>query len=86
MVVGKDRELQLQIINLFHDGGLGGYSGMTATLKSINAVNVRPYKHSSLQKDIVEKMTQELLNSGLIQPSNNYFSFPIVLVKKKDGN
>ena len=51
--------------------------------EGINAVNVRPYKHSFLQKDIVEKMTQELLNSGLIQPSNNSFSFPVVLVKKR---
>ena len=50
------------------------------------AVNVRPYRHSSLQKDIVEKMTQELLDIRLIQPSSSSFSSPVILVKKKDGS
>ena len=53
--------------------------------EGISAVNVRPYRHSTLQKDVVEKMTQELLNSGLVQHSSNPFSSPVVLVKKKDG-
>ena len=51
-----------------------------------NAVNMRPYRHSSLQKDVVEKMTQELLKAGLIQPSSSSFSSLMVLVKKKDGS
>ena len=51
----------------------------------VNAVNVRLYKHSVLQKDIVEKMTKELLEVGLVQPSSSSFSFPMVLVKMKDG-
>ena len=42
--------------------------------------------HSALQKDVVEKMTQELLDAGFIQHSNNPFSSPVVLVKKKDGS
>ena len=29
-------------------------------------VNIRPYRYGSLQKDIIEKMIQELLNSGVI--------------------
>ena len=51
-----------------------------------NAVNMRPYRHSSLQKDVVEKMTQELLKAGLIQPRSSSFSSPMVLIKKKDGS
>ena len=50
-----------------------------------NAVNVRPYRHSALQKDVIEKMTRELLESGRAQPSSSSFSSPLVLVKKKDG-
>ena len=53
--------------------------------KGISVVNVGPYRHSSLQKDVVEKMTRELLEVGLIQHSSNSFSSSVVLVKKKDG-
>ena len=49
-------------------------------------VNIRPYRYGSLQKDIIEKMTEELLNSGVIQNSSSPFASPIVLVKKKDGS
>ena len=51
----------------------------------VNAVSIRPYKHSTLQNDVVEKMTKELLDVGFIQPSNSPFSSPVVLVKKKNG-
>ena len=49
-------------------------------------VNIRPYRYRVLQKDVIEKMTQELLNSGVIQNSSSPFSSPMVLVKKKDGS
>jgi len=49
-------------------------------------VNLRPYRHSSLQKDVVEKMIQEMLDSGTIQHNRSPFASPIVLVKKKDGS
>jgi hypothetical protein len=51
-----------------------------------NPVNLRPYRHSSLQKDVVEQMVKEMLGSGTIQHSHSPFSSPIVLVKKKDGS
>ena len=53
--------------------------------EGFNAVNVTPHKHSTLQKDLVERMTQELLRNSLIQSNSNSFSSPVVLVKKKDG-
>ncbi|GKC95235.1 retrotransposon-related protein [Tanacetum coccineum] len=49
-------------------------------------VNIRPYKHPPGQKDAIETMVQELLDSKVIRPSNSPFSSPIVMVKKKDGS
>jgi len=50
------------------------------------AINLRPYRYSGVQKDILEKMVDEMLESGIIQQSNNPFTSPVVLVKKKDGS
>nr|GFA63161.1 transposon Ty3-G Gag-Pol polyprotein [Tanacetum cinerariifolium] len=48
-------------------------------------INIRPYKHSPNQKDVVEAMVQELMASGVIRGSQSPYSSPIVMVKKKDG-
>ena len=49
-------------------------------------MNCRPYRYGALQKDVIEKMTQEMLDSGVIQNSTSSFSSPVVLVKKKDNS
>ncbi|XP_042017275.1 uncharacterized protein LOC121765260 [Salvia splendens] len=51
-----------------------------------NAVNIRPYKYASKQKDIIETMIDEMLKSGVIRHSESSFASPIVLVKKKDSS
>lgn len=51
-----------------------------------NAINLRPYRYPALQKNVIEDMVQELLEQGIIRPSNSPFVAPIVLVKKKDGS
>ncbi|KAM0066244.1 putative nucleotidyltransferase, Ribonuclease H [Helianthus debilis subsp. tardiflorus] len=48
-------------------------------------INLRSYRYQALQKDVIEKMTQELLDSGVIRSSKSSFAAPVVLVKKKDG-
>ncbi|GJX76210.1 reverse transcriptase [Tanacetum coccineum] len=48
-------------------------------------INIRPYKHPPNQKDVVEAMVQELMESGAIRDSQSPYSSPIVMVKKKDG-
>nr|GEU73192.1 putative mitochondrial protein [Tanacetum cinerariifolium] len=43
-----------------------------------NMVNIRPYKYPPNQKDVIETMVIELLDSGVIRESHSLFSSPIM--------
>jgi hypothetical protein len=47
--------------------------------------NIRPYRYSSVQKDIVDGLVEEMMEKGWIQHSNSPFASPVVLVRKKGG-
>ena len=48
--------------------------------------NLRPYRYPHYQKIEIEKLVNDMLNSGIIRPSISPYASPIILVKKKDGN
>ncbi|GJT31213.1 reverse transcriptase [Tanacetum coccineum] len=50
-------------------------------IKGVNSSNIKPYRYPPIQKDTIEAMVKELLDSGMIRQSNSAFSSPIVMVK-----
>jgi hypothetical protein len=55
-------------------------------LPGVVPVNSRPYRYSPFHKDEIERQVNALLEAGLITPSVSPFSYPVLLVKKKDGS
>ena len=49
-------------------------------------VNLRPYRYPHFQKREIEKLVQDMLDTGVIRPSTSAFFAPVLLVKKKDGS
>ncbi|KAL4379791.1 hypothetical protein GQ457_02G012610 [Hibiscus cannabinus] len=48
-------------------------------------VKIPPYRYPVYQKDEIEKLTKEMLSTGVIRDSNSSFASLVVMVKKKDG-
>lgn len=48
-------------------------------------VIVRPCRYAHHQKNEIEKMIDDMLQVGTIQPSGSPYSNPMLLVRKKDG-
>ncbi|XP_070008752.1 uncharacterized protein [Nicotiana sylvestris] len=51
-----------------------------------NPINLRLYKYSLSQKDNIERLVQDILDQGIVQPSSSPYVSPVVLVGKKDGS
>ena len=56
-------------------------------LETADATPIRQcaYRRAKVERDVIEKMVQELLDAGMIQPSKSPWASPVVLQKKKDG-
>ncbi|XP_035833037.1 uncharacterized protein LOC118481842 [Helianthus annuus] len=48
-------------------------------------VNLKLYRYQSTQKDVIEQLTKELVETGVVRGSSSPFVAPVVLVKKKMG-
>lgn len=49
-------------------------------------MNVKPYRYPYFHKAEIERIMAELLNSGMIRPSQSPFSSPVLLVRKYGGS
>ena len=45
----------------------------------------KPYRYPNYQKAEIVRLVSDMVSTGVICPSNNPFSSPVVLVKKQDG-
>jgi len=49
-------------------------------------MSIRSYRYPYFQKAEIEKITKDLLFSGVIKPSQSPFFVPVLLVRKADGS
>eukprot|EP00253_Pinus_taeda_P034224 PITA_34224 len=66
--------------------GIAGKLGKIISSNGSVPPNFRPYRYPYVQKSEIERMVAEMLEAGIIQPSQSSFSAPVVLVHKKDGS
>jgi hypothetical protein len=55
-------------------------------IQGSSPVNVRPYRFPYYQKNEIEKIVLDLLNSGVVRANTSPYSSPVLLVKKHDGS
>ena len=48
--------------------------------------NIRPYQYPYSQKSEIEHMVAEMLEDGIIRPSQSSYFAPVVMVPKLDGS
>jgi hypothetical protein len=48
--------------------------------------NIRPYRYPYAQKSEIERMVEEMLEDGIIRPSQSSYSASVVMVLKKEGS
>ncbi|CAM8925392.1 unnamed protein product [Rhodiola kirilowii] len=63
-----------------------GFNHQIPVVEGANPINQRPYRYSTLQKDVIDKLIQDMLHQGIIQYSTSPYASPVILVKKKDGS
>lgn len=76
LVVGTDKALQNQIMGLYHNSALGGYSGMQATAKRLKSVFYWKGQEKMLRQFIREcggvcqrNKPENVAEAGLLQPN-----------------
>lgn len=54
--------------------------------EGLTPFNLQPYGYSIIQKKVVGKLVNEMLEHGIVRHNNSPFASPEVMVRKKDGS
>ena len=57
------------------------YDHQILLVKDAEPVNLRPYRHPWEQKNAIEKMIEEMLESGIIRDSRSPYVSPVLMVR-----
>ncbi|PNY00055.1 Ty3/gypsy retrotransposon protein [Trifolium pratense] len=63
-----------------------GFDHKIPLKEGVQPFNLRPYRFSLVQKDVIDKLVQDMLDQGIVQHSTSPFASPTILVRKKDGS
>jgi len=91
--INKDKDNLNQLINNFKDVLIVSIDDVkiakaephSIPLSNNTPIKLRPYRISLEQSQALKKEIKKLLDHGLIIPSHSPWAFPVLLVKKKNG-
>lgn len=63
-----------------------GHEHKIQLIQGAEPFKIRPKRYPHFRKAEIERLVHEILEDGIIQPSNSLFASPVLLVKKKDGS
>ncbi|UYV73057.1 hypothetical protein LAZ67_10001691, partial [Cordylochernes scorpioides] len=86
----KEKEQLKQVLEKYADLFSSGLGRSNLAKHRIDTEGAKPIKHKSYrvsakEREIIKEQIDEMLRDGIIRPSSSPWSFPVILVKKRDG-
>ncbi|UYV80241.1 K02A2.6-like [Cordylochernes scorpioides] len=85
---GKEQLKQVleKYADLFSSGlGRSNLAKHRIDTEGAKPIKHKPYRVSAKEQEIIKEQIDEMLRDGIIRPSSSPWSFPVILVKKRDG-
>ncbi|UYV84270.1 hypothetical protein LAZ67_X001713, partial [Cordylochernes scorpioides] len=85
-----EKEQLKQVLERYEDLFSSGLGRSNLAKHRIDTEGAKPIKHkpyrvSAKEREIIKEQIDEMLRDGIIRPSSSPWSFPVILVKKRDG-
>ncbi|UYV77623.1 hypothetical protein LAZ67_15001761 [Cordylochernes scorpioides] len=86
----KEKEQLKQVLEKYADLFSSGLGRSNLAKHRIDTEGAKPIKHkpyrvSAKKREIIKEKIDEMLRDGIIRPSSSPWSFPVILVKKREG-